>query len=220
MAQPDPPDSAPATDLFPQFEADIYHMVSTEVQGLTDEQLDFESQNWEWSKWSIRRNLSHMASGDLRWFWGRWGQQLFPDGLPNGQELDRLIETPYDRMLDETQYWTVESILPILRLSLELCWSVLSSQTVGNLRRLEIENSNVGMWPQAYHAHPRGIRLDLDDPSQGYISLEATFRHRYYEYLTHLYNIHRLKRAQGLEPKVEIPFEGYWALSDWDRSEP
>ena len=62
--------------------------------------------------------------------------------------------------------------------------------------------------------------MDLDDPSRGYISLEATFRHRYYEYLTHLYNIHRLKGAQGLEPKVEIPFEGYWALSDWDRSEP
>jgi hypothetical protein len=190
------------------------------LQGLTDEQLNFESQNWEWSKWSIRRNLSHMASGDLRWFWGRWRQELFPDGLPNGAELDALMESPNDRRLDETRYWTVDSILLILRLSLDLCWSVLSSHTVGALRSLEIENSNVGMWPQASKAHPHGIRLDPDDPAQGYISLEATFRHRYFEYLTHLYNIHRLKRAQGLEPKVEIPLEGYWVLPEWDRSEP
>ncbi|MCI0800294.1 MAG: hypothetical protein J4O06_16065, partial [Chloroflexi bacterium] len=60
---------APATARFPQFRDRIYQMVTAEVSGLTGEQLDFESDRWEWSKWSIRRNLSHMASGDVRWLW-------------------------------------------------------------------------------------------------------------------------------------------------------
>jgi hypothetical protein len=34
-----------------------------------------------------------------------------------------------------------------------------------------------------------------------------------------MYNIQRLKRAQGLEAAIDLPFEGYWALPDWDRSE-
>ena len=63
---------APATDLFPQFGDRLYQMISSEVRSLTEAQLDFESEQWEWSKWSIRRNLSHMASGDYRWLWGRW----------------------------------------------------------------------------------------------------------------------------------------------------
>ena len=52
------------------------------------------------------------------------------------------------------------------------------------------------------------------------MNLEATFLHRYYEYIAHISNIQRLKKAQGLEPATEIPFEGYWALPDWDKSEP
>ncbi len=67
------PDDAPATNLFPQFNNQLYQMISGEVHDLTDAQLDFESERWEWSKWNIRRNLSHMASGVCRWFWSRWG---------------------------------------------------------------------------------------------------------------------------------------------------
>ena len=42
----------------------------------------------------------------------------------------------------------------------------------------------------------------------------------WYEEVAHLYNIQRLKRAQGLAAKVELPQEGYWTVPDWDRSEP
>ena len=96
---------APATDLFPQFGDQLYEMISSEVHGLTDEQLDFETDRWEWSKWSIRRNLSHMASGDMRWLWLRWGTELFPGGLPAGLDIDAIIESPNDRRLDESRYW-------------------------------------------------------------------------------------------------------------------
>ena len=214
------PDDAPATSLFPQFATDIYRMVSSEVEGLTDEQLDFESDKWEWSKWSIRRNFSHLASGDVRWLWDRWGRNLFPDGLPNGEELDRLLASPYDRRLDEDLYWEPEAILEKLRLGLDLCQSVLAGETVGSMRSKELEQGSTGLFSQYPDLFPGGVRQVPGDPSRIYITLEATFLHRYFEYTTHLYNIQRLKRAQGLVAKVEIPREGYWVLPGWDGSEP
>jgi hypothetical protein len=47
MAEPELPDDAPATALFPQFGSELYHMISSEIEGLTEEQLDFESDQWE-----------------------------------------------------------------------------------------------------------------------------------------------------------------------------
>ena len=213
-------DSAPATALLPELESELYRMISAEVEGLSDEQLDFESDRWEWSKWSIRRNLSHVASGDYRWLLLRWGPQLFPEGLPDIADLDNIMNSPYDRRLDENVYWEVSSILAVLRRGLELCHSVLAGETVGTSRSKELKFDDSGNWAVFAQAHPRGIRWDPDDPSQVYITLEATLRHRYFEHTTHLYNIQRLKRAQGLSPRVEIPFEGYFALPTWDRSEP
>ena len=64
-------DDSPAVLLFPQFESELYRTAASEVAGLSEDQLDFESDKWGWSKWSIRRHLSHMASGNFRWFWQR-----------------------------------------------------------------------------------------------------------------------------------------------------
>ena len=86
-------------------------MISEEIDGLSEEQLDFESDRWGWSKWSIRRNLSHMASGDVRWLILRWGDQLFPEGLPEIEDLEGIANSPYDRRLDETKYWSVPDII-------------------------------------------------------------------------------------------------------------
>ena len=129
---------APATDLFPQFGDQLYEMISSEVHGLTDEQLDFETDRWEWSKWSIRRNLSHMASGDMRWLWLRWGTELFPGGLPAGLDIDAIIESPNDRRLDESRYWALDDILGVLRQGLDFARSVLSGETVASMRSREI----------------------------------------------------------------------------------
>ena len=211
---------SPATDLFSQFQDGIYQMVTAEAQGLSEEQLDFESDRWEWSKWSIRRNLSHMASGDFRWIWVRWGPQLFPQGMPNGTELDALCDSPHDRRLDENKYWDVAVILEKLRQGLDLCWSVLSTETVSSMRTKVLETPSNTLWAEHPEIFPDGIREFPGDASKVYMTLEASFLHRYYEYLAHLYNIQRLKKAQGLEPVVEVPFQGYWALPDWDRSEP
>ena len=220
MTLPDLPVDSPATALFPQFQSDIYRMISQEIEDLTDEQLDFESDQWGWSQWSIRRNLSHLASGDVRWFVQRWGGIIFPDGPPPIDDLDGIINSGYDRRLDEEKYWAVPDIMDKLRLGLAISQQILERETVASLQAYEVEvpYQEGSIWFSA--AHPRGTRRDPDNPEVGYLSLESTFRHRYYEYLTHLFNIQRLKRAQGLTARVDVPFEGYHALPDWDRSEP
>ncbi len=220
MSANDLSNEAPATSLFPQFNNQLYQMISGEVHDLTDAQLDFESERWEWSKWSIRRNLSHMASGDFRWFWSRWGEELFPDGLANSQEIEALLDSPYDRRLDESKFWALDDLLGTLRKGLDFAWSVLSSETVGSMRSKEIESNDSELWSGIRQASYTGIRLQPNHPGRIYISLEATFRHRYFEHITHLYNIQRLKRAQGLAPVADIPMEGYLALPTWDLSQP
>ena len=220
MSQPPVSDNDPATDILPQFESAIYQMFADEVDGLTDEQLDFESHRWEWSKWSIRRNVSHVATGDYRWLLRTWGRQLFPEGFPDLGDLDLAASSRYDSRLAGEGAMSMDAVLETLRQSLATCQAVLCRETAGSLRSKEIRIENSGNWPIFSEAHPGGLRPDPDDPSYLYMSLEATLRHRYFEHITHLYNIQRLKRAQGLATRVKIPREGYWALPGWDRSEP
>ena len=212
-------DEAPGAALFPQFESRVYDMFAAEVAGLTEAQLDFESDRWEWSRWSIRRNVSHVASGDFRWLVLRWGDVLFPEGLPSLGDLDD-PEAYSGRVLREDRYWAMGDILGVLRRGLDLCVSVLARETVASLRSREIATDNTPQWRLFTQAHPTGMRPDTEDDSVCHMTLEATFRHRWFEHTTHLYNVQRLKRAQGLTPAVEIPMEGYWALPTWDRSEP
>ena len=47
-------------DVLPEFN-DLYSLIYQEVQDLNDPQLDYTSTKWEWAKWSIRNQLSHMA---------------------------------------------------------------------------------------------------------------------------------------------------------------
>ena len=220
MSSTGQPPETPATSLFPQFKSRIYSMITAEVDGLTEEQLDFESDRWEWSKWSIRRNVSHVASGDFRWLLVRWGEVLFPDGLPDLDDLDGAIASPYDRRLDERKYWKLEDILSKLRQGLGLCWSVLSSETAGSLRAKELRIDTSEQWRLFAKTYSEGVRQDPGDTEHMYITLEATFHHRWFEYTTHLYNMQRLKKAQGLAATVDIPREGYWAMPEWDRNEP
>ena len=76
------------------------------------------------------------------------------------------------------------------------------------------------MWIGLIESGYGGITLDNHNAERMHVTLEATFRHRYFEHITHLYNIQRLKKAQGLPTKIEIPIEGYLALPWWDLSQP
>jgi hypothetical protein len=97
---------------------------------------------------------------------------------------------------------------------------VISAETVGSLKTKEVELDNNGVMVNYPQLFPRGLRENPSDSSKIFASLENTLRHRYFEHTTHLYNIQRLKRAQGLETMVDLPEVGYFTMPDWDRSEP
>ena len=214
-----PREDAPATELFPEFNG-VYELIASEIDGLSDEQLDFDSNRWEWSSWSIRRQVSHMASLIYRWLLVRWGNELFPDGNHGVTDVDGLAQSAFDRRMDENRYFEIPVIMDKLRESLELAQSVLASRSVGWMRAKSIKASPFGQWELMRQVHPTGVTIFEDGSNEMSISLEATFRHMYFEEITHLYNVQRLKRAQGLAAVATLPQVGYWMLEGWDRSEP
>ena len=214
MTQNIVPDDAQGSELFPEYST-LYDLIAREVEGLTDEQLDFTSDNWAWAEWNIRRQLSHMANLIYGWLLVRWGNILFPQD----HHSEGGTTSGSDPRLDETQDWEVSVILHKLRDALTLAQQVLGARTVGFLRHHTYLRDLPAHWHLMIQAHPTGV-TPAEEPDKLVMSLEATFRHMYFEEVTHLYNIQRLKRAQGLPTVVEVPRVGYWALEEWDRSEP
>ena len=211
------PDDAPASALFPEFKT-LYDLIAAEVEGLTDEQLDWTSDKREWAHWSIRRQTSHMASLLFRWLVVRWVDTVYPDGDHGVEDVEGVAVSTNDRALD-VRYHDMDVILGKLREGITLAQSVLAERTAGFLR------SNTLVTPYDENrkfissAHPHGITMDAEAGTET-TTLEATFRHMYFEETTHLYNIQRLKRAQGIPTEVKVPRVGYWMLDGWDRSEP
>ena len=223
MTQPLISEDSPGSTLFPEY-ATLLDLISREVQGLSDEQLDWESDRWEWSKWSIRRQLSHMSALTYSWLLRRWGDTLFPDGGHGVDDITALVE-----MMD--RYWgqaaanspaypELPTILEALRGGIDLAQRVLAERSVGFLRSHTLVRTG-DRGPQQVlmgKAHPTGVTRT--DERSFTVTLEWTMRHIYFEETTHLYNIQRLKRAQGLSTVVEVPRVGYWVVDGWDRSEP
>ena len=211
------PDDAPANALFPEFET-LYDLIAPEVEGLTDEQLDWTSDKWEWAHWSIRRQTSHMASLLFRWLVVRWVDTVYPDGDHGVEDVESVAVSTNDRALD-VRYHDMDVILGKLREGIELAQSVLTEHTAGFLRSNTLVTPYDARRVFVNGAHPHGITMDAEAGTET-TTLEATFRHMYFEETTHLYNIQRLKRAQGIPTVVEVPRVGYWMLDGWDRSEP
>ena len=103
-------------------------------------------------------------------------------------------------------------------MAINLARRVLSERNVGFLRAQSVIQDQSPQWELMNKAHPTGITL-TDDPGKATMLLEATMRHIYFEEVTHLFNIQRLKRAQGLSTVSDLPRVGYWAIDGWDTSE-
>ena len=217
MTTPHIPDSAAGTVLFPEYSG-LYELIAREVDGLTDTQLDFSSDQWEWAKWNIRRQLTHMASLIYSWLLGRWGDTLFPDGNHGVADVPGLTASGFDRRLDDQRYWELPVILHALQEAISLTQRVLAQRSVSFLRNHTCQRDFGDHWRLMIHAHPTGITR-TGEPDKLEMTLEGTVRHIYFEETTHLYNIQRLKRAQRLATVVEVPRVGYWILDGWDRSE-
>jgi hypothetical protein len=212
------PDNAPGSELLPEF-ANLYDLIAGEVNGLTDTQLDFRSERWDWATWSIRQQVSHIAYAIYGWLLRRLGNTLFPDGAHGIDNVDRILTSGADRRLDEQRYRSLSDIMDQLVAATALVQRALRTHSVGFLRRHTYERDGIpDHWRLMAQAHPVGITLQESD-NVVLMTFEACFRHLYFEAITHLYNIQRLKRAQGLTAQVDLPRVGYWVVQGWDQSE-
>ena len=210
-------DDSPGSALFPEFWT-LYDLIASEVEGLTDEHLDWTSDDYEWAEWSVRNQVSHMASLIYRWLVLRWGDRLFPDGDHGVDDVQGIAASPYDRRMDDTKYYDLPVLLEKLSEGIRLAQRVLDERNVGFLRSHTVTVDNRSQWTLMLMAHPIGI-TPSPDGSERIMQLEATMRHIYFEEVTHLFNVQRLKRAQGLQTVSVVPEVGYWTLDGWDRSE-
>ena len=218
MAEQSITDKSPGSILFPEYET-LYDLIASEVQGLSDQELDFVSDRWEWSQWSIRHQLSHMASVIYRWLLIRWGDTLYPDGGHGVQDVRGVAQSDFDRRMDENRYWELPVIMEQLGSGIKLALRMLAERDVAFLRNHTVESNLSSESDLVIKAHPTGYTVDREQ-NKVIWTLEATMRHVYFEETTHLYNIQRLKRAQGLSATADLPRVGYWVVDGWDRSEP
>ena len=210
-------DDSPASALFPEFDS-LYDLIANEAHRLTDEQLDWTSDDYAWAEWSIRNQLSHMASLTYRWLILRCGDTLFPDGEHGIADIRSIADSPSDRRLDDSKYWELPVILDMLNEGIQLAQQVLSERTLGFMQSHSVTSEASASWDLMLQAHPEGITIS-EDKTMRIMRYDAMIRHIYFEETTHLFNIQRLKRAQGMPTVSEVPRVGYWAVDGWDISE-
>ena len=208
---------SPGSALFPEFDT-LYELIANEVEGLTDDQLDWTSEEYGWAEWSIRVQVSHMASLIYRWLILRWGDVTFPNDEHGVVDVDGLAASPYDRRMDDTKYYELPVILTKLQEGIDLARRVLNERNVGFLRSHTVTVTLDGGWGTMIQAHATAVTL-TEQANTVTMQLEGSIRHIYFEEITHLFNIQRLKRAQGLPTVSDLPRAGYWTLDGWDVSE-
>lgn len=196
-------------------------MFAKEIEGLTDAQLDWDDPSEEWSEWSIRRQLSHVAVAYFFWLVKVWGKVLWP-AEPPLDPIDFRKTAVYDRRLDEETYWKVNDIWTKLEEAFGFAKKALEGRSEKEQNALTVKRTfgpdlTMGktdlkvhtFWAYVSSFHPDGLEQDPEDETAFTFTLAAMLRTLYWEALTHLRTIQRLKEAQGLSLAVEIPREGY-----------
>lgn len=213
--------AAPARTICPGFR-EYLGWVREEVEGPTDAQLDWEDPSQEWAQWSIRRQVSHVALACLFWMVRQWGKELFPKNPPP-PPVDFSKAAVYDRRLDEERYWRMEDILGKLEEAVAFIEGVIARETAESVRAKTLtkrfppelpmgktEEKVYEFWLKVAPFHEDGgVRHEEGDPHLWHFTLLGTLRHLYWEGLVHLNTVQRLKRAQGLPPRVRLPEVGY-----------
>lgn len=196
--------------------------VRAEVAGLTDAQLDFDdlSPENEWMWWSIRRQVSHIAWDALVFTSRRCGHLLWPDGdVPNPIVWDDHVMSRsgarWDRVLDEDLYWDVPALVDKIETGVGWLERVVREQPIDVLRADVASVRGTPFWAYAITTVPRGAGEDPDRRGHLRFTLEASLWMVFYEMLTHVRTIQRLKLHQGLAPAQELPRVGYLRLPEY-----
>jgi hypothetical protein len=206
--------------LMPPY-AQLLLWAKAEVEGLTAAQLDFDdlSPDKEWMWWSIRRQVSHMAWDSLVFTHRRCAGLLWPDGdhpepvVWKHHHLGR--EMKYDRLLDEDLFWEMPDLLDKFALGLSWLERVVAEHPIEELRDTTQTVKGTNFWSYVITTLPRGAGHDPDDPLLINYDLEGSLWMVFYEMLSHIRTIQRLKIHQGLPLAVELPRVGYLRLPEY-----
>ena len=195
--------------------------IDREVEGLTDEQLDLDdmSPDKEWMWWSIRRQVSHIGWDSLVFTSRRCGALLWPDG-----EVPEPIiwkhhymgqEPKFDRMLDEDLYWQIPDLLDKISIGIGWLERVVREQSIETVRADETSVRGTHFWKYAISTLPRGAGDDPGRPGYLKYTLEASLWMVFYEMLSHVRTMQRLKMHQGLALAQQLPRVGYLRLPEY-----
>ena len=216
-----------ARALFPEF-PQVVDLYETETRGLPEETLLRTREEKSWGLWSIRDQVSHVASLPYRWLLIRWGAILFGDALPRDKKLFERFD---GRMMKDEYYPQIQDLIGVMRDSFTLAWEVLGSETTESIRdgRNITERVPHGMirpgtgedvrrWREnvTLKAHRTGVWIDPEDTELFHFNLEYTFRHMLWEAYAHLKTIQMHKKEERLEPLAQIPQEGYLLVLKWE----
>jgi hypothetical protein len=197
----------------------IIEWITTEIEGLTDEQLDLDdlAPENEWMWWSIRRQISHIGWDSLVFTSRRCGNLLWPDAnMPNpivwADHVMGRGSAKWDRVLDEDLYWQVPDLIAKIEVGIGWLERVVAEQSIESLRSDVTSVRGTAFWKYAITTLPRGASADPDRRGHLQYSLEASLWMVFYEMLTHVRTIQRLKSHQGLELAQELPRVGYLRL--------
>ena len=119
-------------------------------------------------------------------------------------------------LIGETISIKVISILgDKVKLGVDWATQVVTTVPADTLRATTSRHRGTPFWRHVIQVLPRGAWVDEHDPRFIHYTLEASLWMLYYEVLTHLYTIQRLKRAQGLSTRVVLPRVGYLTLPEY-----
>lgn len=207
----------PAVGAMPHYPS-LVEWVKAEVDGLSPAQLDFDdlSPEREWMWWSIRRQVSHIAWDALVFTRRRCADLLWPDGdIPSPIDWDDHRLGPnsrWDRVLDEERYWELPTIFDRWQIGIDWLSTVVAEQPIDRLRNTTETVHGTPFWSYVITTLPRGAAHNPDDPRMIDYDLEGSLWMVFYEQLSHIRTIQRLKLHQGLTTAVELPRVGYLRL--------
>lgn len=210
----------PGSGLMPPF-ARLLDWMNAEVDGLDDDELDFQdhSPEREWMWWSIRRQVSHMAWTALVFSRRRCAHLLWPDADPPdpiGWQEHRLGPgARWDRELDPDRFRSIPELRDKLDLGLSWLARVVHEQPIEVLRGDVTSVHATEFWVYATGTLARGVEVDPGAPERLRYTLEASLWMVFYEILTHIRTIQRLRVHQGLRPAGALPRVGYLRLPEY-----
>ncbi len=207
----------------------VYRQIPTwalgELADFSEAQLDRTGEE-EWSRWSPRRQLSHMAYITTRWFMVLYGTTRLPWPLVDMSQFGTFINTREDdRRFSSERYADIEWLHLRFSEACEAAALQVEKCTVEDLEENSLlfvftdssvvgasEERSVDLWNRCMRCHPDGFTIDPNHTHGFRVTPLATLRHVLWDDLIHLRSIRLHREAMGL-PFVypDAPVGGYAA---------